>query len=340
MRIRFTWFIHSFFLALVVLLAPELAVAGNLFDGAKGERTQFIWPSIPFIRGADLQAFQESYGRSRSVLRWEAIEQAVQIMEAGATGAEALEIVLSFDHQITKNRWRSTLRMGVSLEGFFNSKLDALYEQIRPKQRHLAFRQVVSPLEIIGNASSSMRPGRMDQQGLSKIDFIIYGSYSTSQSKSAGIHLFLYIVNVRTGVTRTLSAGGTAQQAAESVAAQLFQLFQKTRFPSTISYGGGKKLTVIDSLYLDGYANVRLDSLYQEAFWSCEDLGGRLPSFREMSAVMRAGDFGGGVSVNVKYQDHYYWALSRDQIFAATMRKSLSKSSVGTHRYLRFVCIR
>ncbi|MCB0420507.1 MAG: hypothetical protein KDD61_05900 [Bdellovibrionales bacterium] len=301
--------------------------------------TKYIWPTIPFILGADLQAFKEAYGRSRGVLRWEAIEQALSLMNAGAYGAESLEIVLAFDHQITKNRWRSQQRVPVALEGFFNARLDALYNYYRPQNRFLTFRHTTSPIEIIGDASSNMRPGRIDSSALKKLDYIVYGSFSTSERAKAQWNIFLYVVNVKNGVTRILKGEGDTQSAADSVADQLFKLFQGTTFPSKIKYGRGKTLTVLTSDVIDSYAAVRLDHSYKLATWACDDLNGRLPTERELAIIDRAGDYGGGVTLNAKFQDHYYWALSNDQIYALTMRKSFSPNQLNPSRWLRYLCV-
>ncbi|MDC0980461.1 hypothetical protein OAQ84_01860, partial [Bdellovibrionales bacterium] len=265
---------------------------------------------------------------------------AVELMGAGAYGSEALEIVLAFDRGITQNRWRSQKRVPVSFEGFFNSKLDSLYSSIKPKIRHLAFRHVASPIEIIGDASANIRPGRINESDLEKIDFIIYGSYSTSDRYRASWNLFLYVVNVKTGVTRVLKGYGDTQKAAEMVAEKLFRLFQTTTFPSTIRYGRGKTLELLASETIKSAETTALSKSYRLAEWACEDLGGRLPSEREMAAVERAGDFGGGVTLNARFRDHYYWALELDDVYVLTMRKAFPIGQLNSHSYLKYICVK
>src|SRR5690606_38219098 len=100
-----------------------------------------LWPTIPFIKGADLCQYQDAYGRTRSEMTQEMAQMASDFMRSGATGAEALELLVAIDALIDKNRRLAVQGYGldVTLEATLKSYIDGYYQQLRPREKKITF---------------------------------------------------------------------------------------------------------------------------------------------------------------------------------------------------------
>lgn len=309
----------------------------DLFRGVD-QRTMYIYPSIPIIEGADLMEFHESYSKSRTDQIGEMVQSAETLIKAGAKGPEALEMILAFDKLVTHRRAYSKRRMGVSLEGYFNGRLSELYRIYNPPARKLDFRHVDLPTNILKHANKNMRPGYITEADMAELDFVVYGSYTVARG-AGKIHLSLYVINVNNGITRVFNGHGTPQQASYSVAGQLFHEFQKTRFPSILNLRNGKRINILDAYQVRTSGLSSMKNLYRDAKYACEDLGGRLASRRELTSIGQAGTYRGGVTINTRGQQNYYWALVRDDIYISYENRVTKKWSLNSSQYLNYICV-
>ncbi len=322
--------------AILFFSVSSLFAGDQLFKGAD-DKTMYVYPSIPIIEGADLQEFHEAYSKSRFEQVGELVNSAKGLLGAGASGAEALEMILAFDNLVTHRRAYSKKRMGVSLEGYFNGRLSELYRTYEPPVRKLDFKHVDLPTNILRHANQERRPGYLTDADMVNLDFVIYGSYTVAFG--GNIDMSLYVLNVNSGVTRIFNGRGNPKQAAYYIADQLFHEFQKTRFPSVLKLGSGKSITLLgaDRIKVSGYAQMK--NIYEDARYSCEDLGGRLVNKRELSSIGAAGTYRGGVTVSNSGRENYYWALDRDDIYVSYENRVTKKWSLNSTQYLNYICV-
>lgn len=306
-----------------------------------------IYPSIPFIEGADLMAFHEAYSKTRSEQFGELVQSAESLIKAGASGKEALDMVIAFDKLITKRKEDSKKRMGVSLEGYFNSRLNDLYQYYNPEKRRLDFRHVDIPRNILDHVNQGFRPGYATDEMLNELDFVIYGSFSANRNK-AQIDVALYVVNVHSGITRVYGGSGYPEQAAYQAADKLFDEFQRTQMPKTYSLKNGKRITLVkEGRIAGGYAAMK--NLYVRAQTTCEMAGARLASEEELLSLDALGRYNGGITLyedfsNFVYNRHgrgyYHWALKNNWVYNAAESRSTETWNLNSSEVLNFQCVK
>ena len=123
-----------------------LILAGSAFGA--DIHTILLWPTIPFIRGQDLCQYQDAYGRSKTENTQALTQNMIGLLREGASSGSAFAIVLAMDELTNKNRALASagLGMDVVLEGSLKASLDALYRDINPQQKKVAF---FNPLPLI-----------------------------------------------------------------------------------------------------------------------------------------------------------------------------------------------
>lgn len=305
-----------------------------------------IYPSIPFIEGADLMAFHEAYSRTRSEQFGELVQSAQSLLKAGATGKEALEMIMAFDGMITKRRADSKKRMGISLEGYFNSRLNDLYQLYQPQNRRLDFRHVQVPSNILAYASRNQRIGMAGDELLSDLDYVIYGSFTVNRNKGM-IDVAIYAVNVQSGETRVYGGTGYPEMAAYQAADKLFDDFQKTRMPKNYRLRNGKTLTLVKEGRVGG-GNSSMKNLYARAQIACEAVNARLMSEEEALSLDSLGRYNGGITMfeelsnfffNRHSRNFYYWALKDQRAYNAAEGRSSDVWNLNHADVLNYICV-
>ncbi len=339
--------ICSALLSFQLWAASSLGIETNSSSDFITQDSFYIYPSIPFIDGADLMAFHEAYSRTRSEQFQELVQSAESLIKAGASGKEAMDIILAFDKLITDRREYSRRAMGVSLEGFFNGRITDLYDLYQPAVRRLDFKHVDIPTNILAHANRNYRPGYLTDDMLSQIDFVAYGSYSVS-AKPGEIFVSIYVVNVKTGVTRVYSGAGRPNIAAYQAADKFFHEFQRTHIPQTLRLPTGKVVTLVkEGKVTGGYSNMK--NLYEQASYACEDIGARLANDRELIAFNNLGSYNGGVTVyegysNYFYNRHdrpyYYWALNGSLVYIAPENRTAAPWNLNNTEFLNYLCVK
>lgn len=263
--------------------------------------TANIWPSIPFVRGADLCAYKSEYSHTRMEYLQQMTSLASQLMESGAKGSEALSMLSSFNHLHDKNK-RMALRhryIDVSLESSLRAYLDQFYKSYPVIDRKIQFKYMNSARELIDAANNGQRVGHVRDNTFDFVDFIAFGSYSLAPNCRGNISVTLTLVD-RDGVTKNYKATSRPDIVMSTIASRMFEDFQRTQFPSVLNLGN-KKLTLLGSPN-GSVGTTRDPSIAQR---TCRAMGGRLPNNRELEDANSFGDWNGGISIG-----EAVWAIS------------------------------
>ncbi len=270
-----------------------------------------IWPTIAFIKGADLCQYQDAYGRSRSEMAQEMVDQASQLMSSGATGAEALDMLVTIDALIDKNRRLAVQGYGldVTLEATLKSYVDKLYQDLRPRNKNISFNHAVPLVDVVNAVRNGQRPGYLDNNLLNKLDAIAYGTYAYAPDCRGNILVTIHVIK-KSGETLNFQGQGKPQVVMSQIAARMFEMFQRAQFPSSIRMGSR-------TLQLIGAPGTPVDrapspSLAED---SCEMIDARLPTRAEYEYLSMLGDWNGGIGLG-----HKVWALKDGYVLAPDLR--------------------
>lgn len=213
-----------FFLS--VILSFSIAKAGA------PDKSFRIWPSIPFVRGADLCAYKNNYDQTRAEYMNKMVGMVSELMYMGSYGSEAASILKKFNDLYEANKKAGAYGIDVTLENSFKAYLDQVYRQVRPPVKKMVF---FNP----GEAQASLAGTPV----LENLGYMMYGSYSYAPNCRGDIYVTLSVVN-RNSEIETFHANGTPATVMGLIAEQVFKHYQRTQFPVTIS-NGGKPLTVL-----------------------------------------------------------------------------------------------
>ncbi len=292
-----------------------------------------IWPTIPFIRGADLCKYQDAYGQTRSEYMNKMVGAAERLLAQFATGKEALDLLVTFNSLYDQNQAIAVRNqyLDVTLESTLKAYLDQFYRQINPKTKKISFNHVNDILSIVNSARQGLREGYLDEALLEKLDFVAYGSYALAPNCQGDIQVTVHLIG-RDGLTESYVASGRPETVMSKIAADIFTDFQRTQFPSDLKIGS-KNLTLIGAF--NGSVDKVSDPKLAEEV--CSTLDARLPTAIELDLINAYGDWSGGVSLNDKV-----WALNNNKVFAPHLRNPTpvrEKWEVNADEYY-FYCVK
>ena len=282
-----------------------LLLAGNAF-GADMQAI-LLWPTIPFIRGQDLCQYQDAYGRSKVENTQALTQNMIDLLREGASSGSAFAIVLAMDELTNRNRALASagLGMDVVLEGSFKASLDAIYRDINPQQKKVAFFNPLPLIQVVRELHEQKRQGYLDQRYLAGLTGVVWGIYSFSPSCRGDVTVTLHI-ETKEGVTHNFQGQGTPESVMQGLAGQVFENFQKTRFPSKVKYGS----SVVELLGAPG-SPISHATSPENAEKSCAKMQGRLPTAEEYIFLSSLGDWSGGVTLR-----HEFWAMAQGMVMA------------------------
>ena len=282
-----------------------LLLAGNAF-GADMQAI-LLWPTIPFIRGQDLCQYQDAYGRSKVENTQALTQNMIDLLREGASSGSAFAIVLAMDELTNRNRALASagLGMDVVLEGSFKASLDAIYRDINPQQKKVAFFNPLPLIQVVRELHEQKRQGYLDQRYLAGLSGVVWGIYSFSPSCRGDVTVTLHI-ETKEGTTQNFQGQGTPESVMQGLAGQVFEYFQKTRFPSKVKYGS----SVVELLGAPG-SPISHATSPENAEKSCAKMQGRLPTAEEYIFLSSLGDWSGGVTLR-----HEFWAMAQGMVMA------------------------
>ncbi len=299
---------------------------------AQAARTD-IWPSIPFLRGADLCKFHNAYSQTRNESISGMVRNAEDLMYAGALGSEALDMLLSFDALYDKNQRLATSGNGlaVTLESTLKAYVDQYHRNLRPIEKKLSFRHTNSLVSIIDALKKGQRIGNMNDELLSELDYIAYGTYTLAPNCRGNIQVTLHLIG-RGGDTQSYTATGKPSTVMSQIASQLYTDFQRTQFPSKLRIGS-RTITLVGALNgsVGEVNNLRMADL------ACETLGARLPNATELDLIGAYGDWSGGVGLG-----NAVWALPNGKVFHPGLRNPspVRNPNEVNARSFKYYCVR
>jgi hypothetical protein len=282
----------------VVMLKSRIslvALVGMNLLGTQALATEVIWPTIPFVAGADHCNAYQVGGQSRVETRQELIGEMVRLMKAGARAPDAMNAVLAFDRLYDQHRSDAVKQLDVSLEALLHGYLDQFYEYYRPREKRLEFRAVNEANEIINAAKYWQRAGNIPKEGLEQLDYFAIGTFSHQQGCYGKVDVSLDLISTRNGKVRSFLGTGTPQEATFEVVKKLFDSFQRAHFPSSLSGLDGRKVTILGTP--SGRPTDKVD--WETAAMACRSMGGRLPSAQEVKLVNMYGDYSGGITLQL-----------------------------------------
>lgn len=293
-------------------LALTFALSFTAISGLAAQKEQVgIWPTIPFIRGADLCVYKDAYGSTRSAYMDKMTGLAKDLMGAGAKGKEALSMLVGFNNLYdqnlaTANKYKY---MEVTLESTLKSYISDFYRNLRPRVQRMSFTRVNDVLSVVRAAANGQRDGYLDQSLVDKLDYIAYGTYALAPNCQGDIQVTLHMIG-RDGAETSYIGHGKPAVVMSQIASRMFEDFQRTKFPTTLKIGK-KTLTLL------GAMNGSVEKTFspQNAERACDTLDGRLPTGTELEMIDAYGDWSGGVSIN-----NAIWALADDYVYAPHLR--------------------
>jgi len=288
------------FLMLLGALTGEAALAQTA-------RPIQIWPTIPFVRGKDLCQYQENYAKTKNEQSKDMLQSVVALIREGAKEAVAFGIVQAMDDMENANRAQANAGMGmdVLLEGSFKATLDAYYRDLQPGQRKIVFFNPMPLTQLVRGLRDQKRQGYLDDKLVRELYGIFWGTYSFAQDCNGQVLVTLHLEG-KDGTTRSFQAQGLPQSVMQSVAGQVFDYFQKTKFPSKVVVGS-RTLELLGAPSMP-VAHTAGPAAAERA---CSNMNARLPTVAELEYLAALGDYNGGVSLRSDV-----WVLPDGMVYA------------------------
>lgn len=270
-----------------------LLFVGVLLSSTAMAKTANIWASIPFIRGADLCQYKQAFSQTRNEYMQEMVSMASQLMQSGAKGSEALQMMRSFDAMYDKNLAlaKNGKYLDVTLENTLKAYLDSYYRKIPVAERAVQFKHINEIRHIVTTASAGQRVGYLPEGTYDKLDYVAYGSYAYAPNCKGNISVTITLVG-EYGKTTSYKGLGKPDVVMSQIASRIFEDFQRTGFPKVLDMGY-KKVMLLGATN-GSVAKVRTVRQAQKA---CKAKGGRLPTGDELEEISAFGDWNGGVSI-------------------------------------------
>jgi hypothetical protein len=251
-----------------------------------------IWPSIPFVRGADLCRYSDTYGQTRTQYMTTMTKLASQFYYGG------VQSLIEFNNLYEKNVSIASQNnyLDVTLESTLKAYIDSYYRNLKPKTRKIVFS---NSNEILKN------------EIIEKLDYVAYGTYAFAPNCQGDIQVTLHLVG-RNGDIESYVGQGTPAIVMSQIASEIFTQFQRTQFPSEIKVGNNT-ITLLGGLSgsVDKVESARI------AEKSCATINARLPNQTQLEILASYGDWSGGISFNEKV-----WAMSNNKVYASHLHSS------------------
>lgn len=323
----------SFFLVLFSFstYAQSWPRAHGQTSGPSDGRVDF-WPSIPFVRGADLCKYHDAYGQTRSEYMREMVSNASELMMSGAKGEEAMEMLKSFNDLYDRNQALAIRGkyMDVTLESTLKAYIDSYYRKLRPRVQKISFRNFDNIIGQLNNMVSGYRPNGYPSDVLNSLDYIAYGTYALAPNCRGKIQVTIHLVG-RDGVNRSYVGEGPPNIVMSQIASEMFEEFQRTQFPSRVRIGD-TSITLVGALN----GSVSMARSPRDAEQACRTLGARLPRSYELELLDGYGDWSGGVSLG-----NTRWALPNNKVYVPDFRnRPVRNLNEVNDRNFSYYCVR
>jgi hypothetical protein len=278
---------------IVFLIFPAAVLA----DGQSEQIT--IWHQFYFDKGLDYNQFNE-LASTRSQFRRTFVEEIAALMELGAKPIDAAVVLLALDGHYLETLDRAERGLEASFAAEFRSALVAQYERAYKPQR-----LIVTDGAYFANQSANAQA----RQAQTDVDVVASGTWSNIDGNT--VRVSVDFVMVGTGHLTSFTAQGNVPTVAEDIAFQLFDYFEKNRFPQPENALSNLEIRPA----LPGHQS-RMGVPYDVAVRTCESQGFRLPYSYEMDVIFAMGAYQqGGIHIDPNW--YYHVADDADHVWLA-----------------------
>jgi hypothetical protein len=283
-----------------------------------------LWPTVFFLRGADLCQFQDAFGSSRNELVTQSMTHMKDLLGLGVSAVDAIYALEKIDALIDKNKEQAIAGSGmdIMLEGTLKASVNSLTRNFNPQNTRLEFANPGSIQQLIRGLKNNKRFDTEDAVLLSKVKGFVWGTYSYSPGCKGDLLVTLHVVLPK-GESVSFQDQGKPEIVMSKIGLQMVRHFQKTSFPSMVMMEN-KVLVLIGA----PGASVNQAPTPEIARVACKMFNARLPTVDEYEYLSILGDWNGGVSL-----DHQFWALSDKKILSPDTR---NPSPVRTHTEIHY----
>lgn len=178
---------------------------------------------------------------------------------------------------------------------------------------------------------AQQRQGSLEAKPIEGLTGMAWGTYSFSPGCKGDVLVTLHL-ETQTGHSFNYQARGIPESVMGQIAYQVFSQFQKTHFPSQVTYLG----KTLELLGAPGNVLGTTNSP-RKAQFACECIQARLPTVGEYVYLNELGDWNGGVR-----SDKGLWALSQERVMAPEMPNPSMVRSIKEFQSpeIRYFCVR
>jgi len=283
-----------------------------------------LWPTVFFLRGADLCQFQDAFGSNRNELVSQSMTHMKDLLSLGVSAVDAIYALEKIDALIDKNKEQAIAGSGmdIMLEGTLKASVNSLTRNFNPQNTRLEFANPGSIQQLIRGLKNNKRFDTEDAVLLSKVKGFVWGTYSYSPGCKGDLLVTLHVVLPK-GESVSFQDQGKPEIVMSKIALQMVRHFQKTSFPSMVMMED-KVLVLIGA----PGSSINQAPTPEIARVACKMFNARLPTVDEYEYLSILGDWNGGVSL-----DHQFWALSDKKILSPDTR---NPSPVRTHTEIHY----
>ncbi len=283
-----------------------------------------LWPTVFFLRGADLCQFQDAFGSNRNELVTQSMTHMKDLLSLGVSAVDAIYVLEKIDALIDKNKEQAIAGSGmdIMLEGTLKASVNSLTRNFNPQNTRLEFANPGSVQQLIRGLKNNKRFDTEDAVLLSKVKGFVWGTYSYSPGCKGDLLVTLHVVLPK-GESVSFQDQGKPEIVMSKIALQMVRHFQKTSFPSMVMMDD-KVLVLIGA----PGSSINQAPTPEIARVACKMFNARLPSADEYEYLSILGDWNGGVSL-----DHQFWALADKKILSPDTR---NPSPIRTHTEIHY----
>jgi hypothetical protein len=292
-----------------------------------------LWPTVFFLRGADLCQFQDAFGSSRNELVSQSMTHMKDLLSLGVSAVDAIYVLEKIDALIDKNKEQAIAGSGmdIMLEGTLKASVNSLTRNFNPQNTRLEFANPGSIQQLIRGLKNNKRFDTEDAVLLSKVKGFVWGTYSYSPGCKGDLLVTLHVVLPK-GESVSFQDQGKPEIVMSKIALQMVRHFQKTSFPSMVMMED-KVLVLIGA----PGSSINQAPTPEIARVACKMFNARLPSVDEYEYLSILGDWNNGVSLH-----HMLWALSGNRVLNPDTRNPTPVRSPAevNHMPVNFFCVR
>lgn len=278
MRSPSLWALLRTTLALVLLgCGATGAVSAADFRDPMAQ-TFLIWPNIPVVRASDLG----DYAQDRQIFS--------DLHTAKAEPDKLLAALQAVDSLQAHHERASLAQLGRSLNVQFIGELDKQARRINTRAPKLRFEfSGINPDELQRAATLDAKALDTLKAKASQVTLVAYITYTRMEGPL--VQATVTLVKPRSGASQSFSATAPAALLGETLAREVFDYFNGTRFPQHGNTLPGKDWLTSAPGHADQLVSRDMAQRY------CQSQQASLPTAAELEAAEAAGFYGGGVTL-------------------------------------------